>query len=163
MAAANYDKLNFLNQRNEPHHEKEHVKISNVAKFQSCRPNTYEMLDIWKPRKYETNICSRSVYPCLTANCLELVFSGFSNVYYSACVWPTVLKLGCVTNFSTLFLVMGFISLIDEIQFMLISSRHICVRSIYIFLLCLWFLFLFLLRLLFFLLFLFFLWNFAWL
>ena len=27
-------------------------------------------------------------------------------------------------------LVMGFISLVDEIQFMLISSRHICIRSI---------------------------------
>ena len=39
-------KLNFINQRNEPHHEKEHVKISNAAKFQSCRPNTREMVDI---------------------------------------------------------------------------------------------------------------------
>ena len=29
-----------------------------------------------------------------------------------------------------LFLMMGFISLVDEIQFMLISSRHICIRSI---------------------------------
>ena len=25
---------------------------------------------------------------------------------------------------------MGFISLVDEIQFMLISSRHICIRSV---------------------------------
>ena len=41
MAAANEHKLNFINQRNEPHHEKEHVKISNTAKFQSCWPNTY--------------------------------------------------------------------------------------------------------------------------
>ena len=30
----------------------------------------------------------------------------------------------------TLFLVMGFISLVDEIQFMLISSRHICIRYV---------------------------------
>ena len=44
-------------------------------------------------------------------------------------VWPTALKPGCVTNFDMLFLVMGFISLLDEIQFMLISSRHICIRS----------------------------------
>ena len=29
-----------------------------------------------------------------------------------------------------LFLTMGFISLVDEILFMLISSRHICIRSI---------------------------------
>ena len=30
-------------------------------------------------------------------------------------VWPTALKLGCVTNLDMLFLVMGFISLVDEI------------------------------------------------
>ena len=35
-----------------------------------------------------------------------------------------------ITNFDTLFLVMGLISLVDEVQFMLISSRHICIRSI---------------------------------
>ena len=46
------------------------------------------------------------------------------------CVWPTALKLSCITNFDMLFLVMGFISLVDEIQFMLISSCHICIRSI---------------------------------
>ena len=57
-----------------------------------------------------------------------LLFSSFSNDYHSTCVWPTALKLGCFTNFDMLFLVMGFISLVDEIQFMLISS-HICIRS----------------------------------
>ena len=46
MAAANQHKLNFINQRNDPHHEKEHVKISNAAKFHHCRPNTREMVDI---------------------------------------------------------------------------------------------------------------------
>ena len=45
-------------------------------------------------------------------------------------VWPTALKLGCITNLDMLFLIMGFISLVDEIQFMLISSCHICIRSI---------------------------------
>ena len=34
MAAANQYKLNFINQRNEPHREKKQVKISNAAKFQ---------------------------------------------------------------------------------------------------------------------------------
>ena len=34
------------------------------------------------------------------------------------------LKLGCVTNLDMLFLVMGFTSLVDDIQFMLISSHH---------------------------------------
>ena len=37
-----------------------------------------------------------------------------------SCVWPTALKLGCIANFDMVFLVMGFISLVDEIQFMLI-------------------------------------------
>ena len=35
MAAANQHKLNFINQRNEPHHKKEHVKISSAAKFRA--------------------------------------------------------------------------------------------------------------------------------
>ena len=38
------------------------------------------------------------------------------------CVWPVSLHLSLILGF--------FISLIDEIQFMLISSRHICIRSI---------------------------------
>ena len=33
-------------QRNEPHHEKERVKISNETEFESCRPNTHGMVDI---------------------------------------------------------------------------------------------------------------------
>ena len=37
---------------------------------------------------------------------------------------------GCVTNFDTLFLEMEFISLVDEIQFMQIWSRHFCIRSV---------------------------------
>ena len=61
----------------------------------------------------------------LTTIYLSFIF-GFSNVYHSAYVWPTALKLGCVTNFDMLL----FISLIYEIQFMLISSCHTCIRSI---------------------------------
>ena len=57
-----------------------------------------------------------------------LLFSSFSNVCHSVCVWPTALKLSCINNFDMLFLVMGFTSLVDEIQFMLISSRHIWIR-----------------------------------
>ena len=41
-----WHKLNFINQRNETHREKEHVKISNAAKYQSCWPNTRGMVDI---------------------------------------------------------------------------------------------------------------------
>ena len=57
-----------------------------------------------------------------------LLFSGFSNVYHFTCVWPTALKLGCITNSDMLFLVMGFNSLVDKIKFMLISSRHFYTR-----------------------------------
>ena len=45
---------------------------------------------------------------------LSLIFE-FSNVYHSACVWPSTLKLGCVSNLDTLFLVMGLISLVESI------------------------------------------------
>ena len=54
--------------------------------------------------------------PMPDCHCNWLLFLGFSNVYHSACVWPTALKLGCVTNLDPLFLVMGFISFVDEIQ-----------------------------------------------
>ena len=46
MAAANEHKLIFVKQTNEPHHEKEHVDISDTAKFQSSGPNAGEMADI---------------------------------------------------------------------------------------------------------------------
>ena len=37
-------------------------------------------------------------------------------------------QLWNLANLDKLFLAMGFISLVNEIQFMLISSRHICIR-----------------------------------
>ena len=60
-----------------------------------------------------------------------LLFSFFSNVCHSAAFWPTALLLGCITNFDMLFLMMGLISLVTEIQFMLISSHHFSNRSIH--------------------------------
>ena len=69
-----------------------------------------------------------STHAWLPLGCV--LFSFFLNVCHSACIWSAALKLGYLTNLDMLFLVMGFISLIDEIQFMLISSRHICIRSI---------------------------------
>ena len=44
-------------------------------------------------------------------------------------VCPIFLKLGWITNFDMLFLVMGFISLDDETKVMLISSHHFCIRT----------------------------------
>ena len=68
---------------------------------------------------------------------VSYLFFVFSNVYHSVCVWPTALKLGCGTNLDMLFLVMGFISLVDEIQLMLIISCHIAqgLPSLFFFLL----------------------------
>ena len=42
---------------------------------------------------------------------------GFANACHVVCVWPTALKLGCITNFDMLFL--RFICLVDLIKFML--------------------------------------------
>ena len=53
-----------------------------------------------------------------------LLLLGFSNVCHVVCVWPTFLNLGCVTNCDILHLMMGFICLVDEIKFMLISCHH---------------------------------------
>ena len=64
---------------------------------------------------------------------LSLIFSSFSNVCHCMCVWPTALKLDCITIFGMLFLVMRFTSLVDKIQFMLIISRHICIYKFYCF------------------------------
>ena len=55
---------------------------------------------------------------------VSFVVVGLSNVYHSTYVWPTALKLGCVTNFDMLFHMMGLTCLFDEIQFMLMSIRH---------------------------------------
>ena len=37
---------------------------------------------------------------------MYLLFLGISNVCHSTFVWPTFMKLGCITNFDMLFLVM---------------------------------------------------------
>ena len=55
------------------------------------------------------------IHPSLTAMHICLLFSGFAAIL---CVWPTALKLGCITDFDMLFLIMGFISLVDEMKCM---------------------------------------------
>ena len=54
-----------------------------------------------------------------------LLFSGFSNVCHSTCIWPTAVAVFLILTRS--FIVNGFISLVDKIQIMLISSHHICI------------------------------------
>ena len=52
-----------MDQRNEPNHEEEQVKISNVAKFQSCNPNTRGMTDIWNPENKRQMYGSKAWLP----------------------------------------------------------------------------------------------------
>ena len=52
-----------------------------------------------------------------------LLFSGFSNVCHSAAFWPTALKLGCITNFDMLSLVMGLNSIYAD------NSSHHCLHD----------------------------------
>ena len=59
---------------------------------------------------------------------ISIICLVFQMSSHSACVWATVLKLGCsITNFDMLFLVMGSfawsINFNNEIKFMLISSH----------------------------------------
>ena len=55
---------------------------------------------------------SQSSHDLLSYICL--LFSSFSNACYSACVWPTVLQCGCISNFDVLFFVIEFNSLVHE-------------------------------------------------
>ena len=51
----------------------------------------------------------------LTTKHLALIFRFFKCLPLPPCVWPAALKLGCVTNFDMLSLMMGLISLVNEI------------------------------------------------
>ena len=72
-------------QNNEPHHEKERVKIR--ATFQSCRPKTLEMSDLKKPKNkrhvYESGL-GVALVPHISCyfNCLSFrVFSAASLIF----------------------------------------------------------------------------------
>ena len=60
---------------------------------------------------------------------LSLVFEFFKYLPFRVSLAYSS-EHGCITNFGMLFLVMGFISLIYEIQFMLTSSRHIYITEV---------------------------------
>ena len=84
----------------------------------------------FSPSSEQRQKCMVVSLPMPDCHTFCLLFSCFSNEYHSVYVWSTALKLGYVNTFDTLFLVMGFISLVDEIQFRLISNLHICIRFI---------------------------------
>ena len=73
----------------------------------------------WRNGKSKNCVDLRRLASSFGQGCICLLFSDFSNVchpYFSE------------TNHVMLFLVMRFIALVDEIWFMLISSRHFCKR-----------------------------------
>ena len=63
-------------------------------------------------------------------NHLSLIFGFFKCLSFRVCLANSSETFGCVTDLDTLFLVMGFIYLDDEIQFLRISSCYICIRSV---------------------------------
>ena len=82
-----------------------------------------DLMQIWRPLISISWISStKEMNPGmgrLTTIYLSLIFRFFKCLPFHECAG---LKFGCITNFYTLFLIMGFISLVDEIQFMPISS-----------------------------------------
>ena len=80
-----------------------------MEKFAKWWPHTYFRTLFWK--KF-----GKDQLPYVFRNTLHMSVICLCLAYS--------LKLGCVTNFDILFLVIGFICLVNEIQFMLISSRH---------------------------------------
>ena len=94
--------------------KKEHVKISNTAKLHEGQTHgewqTFEILE------NKRQMCGSELRwsDCHT-------FVSYFHLFGPQC---TALKLGCVTNFNMLYLVTGFISLVDEIKLKLISSRQ---------------------------------------
>ena len=73
----------------------------------------FQIACVWLVGKLRLSLLGWTIMARLSDICL--LFSGFSNVCHSACFWPTFLKLGCITNYDTLILMMGFISSGDEI------------------------------------------------
>ena len=56
MAATNYHKSNFIQQRNEPHHEKEHVKISNT------RDRVYNRINLSTKVTTKVHQCNKGIH-----------------------------------------------------------------------------------------------------
>ena len=78
--------MNFINQRNETHHEKEHVKIWRISNFQSCWPNgQYPKINPKirkiRTRKYETNVGSQAWVDWVPYICLLYSKYCFVNIY----------------------------------------------------------------------------------
>ena len=90
----------------------------------------------WSDRHFK-NLGIRDVSRLLlqwTTPCFCLLFWIFSNVCHFVCVWPTALKLGCITNFNMDFLVIMEFMLFFKMKFVLISS-HYWMSSIQLFIL----------------------------
>ena len=82
----------------------------------------------------QTHAEKQSVRPSLTycSTSLSNVRVFRMSVLFRVFAGPTALKLGCITNFDLLFLVIGFTSSVDKIKFILISSRIRLTENIFI-------------------------------
>ena len=108
------------------------VGILNVPSILSDRSTKEQVID------YQFSLWNRREWQVQSNFCLALYIvhhvpehlDFFRCLPFCSCFWPTALKLDCITNFDMLFLVMGFISLVDEIQFMLISLKLILFQSL---------------------------------
>ena len=121
-----FRELNFINQRNEPITRKSMSKLVMQPSFRAEGQTHVKWQTFEKPEN-KRNVW-QSVYPSLTAIHSSLIFRFLQMCTISHVFGQQLLNLA--TNFDMLFLMIGFISLVNEIQFMLISSHHICIRSV---------------------------------
>ena len=90
-------KFNLINQTNEP--RKEHVKISDTAKFQGCWPNTHNMADIGKTKiRAKCRIILPPKIPRANGHSLNAMYHCLSLVFwFSGVNWSGILSGGsCV-------------------------------------------------------------------
>ena len=80
--------MHLISQTNEPHHEIEHVKISNTARFQSCRPNMCRMTDIWS----QCMVSSTARPPVIHVSYFQVCPISFISSGYDLLLWSVVVS-----------------------------------------------------------------------
>ena len=87
--------MHLISQTNEPHHEIEHVKISNTAKFQSCRPNMCGMTDIWS----QCMVSSTARPPVIHVSYFQVCPISFISSGYDLLLWSVVVSPSHFSSF----------------------------------------------------------------
>ena len=99
----NLTQLSFISERNESYQEKSHQKwqqsellTQNARTARKLKyPETRKQCTVWPSAQYV----------------LPLYIKLFKCLPFTACVWPALLKLGCLTKYNILLLVKWFIFL----------------------------------------------------